>query len=52
MGLPQALSCNLIRLLRVVTEGPELSSIAFDEILGVFKKNRCIDLYLSLCMEP
>ena len=37
--------CNLSRLMKMAVEGPELSSVPFDEILDVFKEtNRCIEL--------
>ena len=35
----------IVHLLRIATEGPELSRVAFDKILDVFEeKSRCIDL--------
>ena len=37
--------CNLSRLMKMAVEGPELSSVPFDEILDVFKEtNRRIEL--------
>ena len=37
--------CNLSRLMKMAMEGPELSSVPFDEILDVFKEtNRRIEL--------
>ena len=32
---------NLSHLMRIVIEGPELSSINFDEVLEVFKEKNC-----------
>ena len=37
--------CNQSRLMKMAVEGPELSSVPFDEILDVFKEtNRRIEL--------
>ena len=36
--------CNVSRLMKIAMEGPELSSVPFDEILAVFKEtNRRIE---------
>ena len=36
---------NLARLIRIAIEGPELTSVNFDEVLDIFKeKNRRIQL--------
>ena len=32
---------NLARLMRIAIEGPELSSVDFNEIVDIFKENNC-----------
>ena len=40
---------NLARLMRIAIEGPEPTSVNFDEVLEIFKeKNRRIQLYGSI----